>query len=102
MCNISIPLPEFLNLGVSSSVVGVSDESRFEKPDEVGLVCRGSQRRGGIPSGRMAGHEVRESGERPQPATTRRVRMWVGLGGWQSRGVWISVADEYDLMGLLP
>jgi hypothetical protein len=42
------PFP-YLNLfhrGVSSSAVGVTDESRFEKPDEVGFVYRGSQRGG--------------------------------------------------------
>jgi hypothetical protein len=42
------PFP-YLNLfdrGVTSAAVCVSDESRFEKPDEVGFVCRGSQRGG--------------------------------------------------------
>jgi hypothetical protein len=32
--------------GVTSAAVWVSDDSRFEKPDEVGFVCRGSQREG--------------------------------------------------------
>jgi hypothetical protein len=34
--------------GVTSAAVRVSDESRFEKPDEVGFVGRGSQPRFGV------------------------------------------------------
>jgi hypothetical protein len=38
-----LPFPylSLFNRGVSSSAVGVSDESRFEKPDEVRFVSRG-------------------------------------------------------------
>jgi hypothetical protein len=42
------PFP-YLNLcdrGVTSAAVCVSDESRIEKPDEVGFMCRGFQRGG--------------------------------------------------------
>jgi hypothetical protein len=39
MCSISIPLSESFNRGLTSSAVRMSDESRFEESDEVGLVC---------------------------------------------------------------
>jgi hypothetical protein len=45
-CSIPIPLSKSFNRGVSSAAVCVSGESRFEKSDEVGFVCRGSQRGG--------------------------------------------------------
>ena len=66
-------------------------------------VCAGGRSAGGRTSGgRTAGHEVRESGERPSSAPTSRVGMWVGWGGWQSRGVWAREGEANDLMGLLP
>jgi hypothetical protein len=37
------PYLNIFNRGVPSAFVRVSDESRFEKPDEVGFVCRGSE-----------------------------------------------------------
>jgi hypothetical protein len=40
-----LPFPHltFFYRGVSSSSVRVCDESRFEEPDEVGFMCRGSK-----------------------------------------------------------
>jgi hypothetical protein len=43
------PFPYHLNLfnrKVTSAAICVSHKSRFEKPDKVGFVCRGSQRGG--------------------------------------------------------
>jgi hypothetical protein len=42
LCTIFIRLSESFNRGVSSSVVRVSNESRFEESDEVGFVGGGT------------------------------------------------------------
>jgi hypothetical protein len=48
----------------------MSNESRFEEPDDVGFVSGGLIAEGSMSQGRMARREVRESGERPSSATT--------------------------------
>jgi hypothetical protein len=40
-----------------------------------GLCVGGRSAGGSMPSGKMVGHEVRESGKRPSSTTTRRVGM---------------------------
>jgi hypothetical protein len=44
---------------------------------ESGLCAKGLSDEESKSSGKIAWHEVRESGERPSSTTTRRVGMWV-------------------------
>jgi hypothetical protein len=103
MCNTSIQLCEFclieeLRCLVFESSINLGSRRLMKS----GLRAGGLSEGGSNSSGRTAGQDVRESGDMPSSATTRRVGMSIQGEGWQSSGILIAMGEAKDFMGFLP